>query len=85
MREIAIFAPLVALTIAFGVYPKPIFDVTSVSVANLVEQHKLAMRYGAQERVARGGAEAAEKRRLRESAQKGPPRSPRLCVHPSSP
>jgi NADH-quinone oxidoreductase subunit M len=42
-REIAIFAPLVALTIAFGVYPKPIFNVTSVSVANLVEQHKLAM------------------------------------------
>jgi NADH-quinone oxidoreductase subunit M len=58
VREIAIFAPLVALTIAFGVYPKPIFDVTSVSVANLVEQHKLAMRYSAQEKVARGDAEA---------------------------
>jgi len=43
VREIAILAPLVALTIAFGVYPKPIFDVTSVSVANLVAQHKLAM------------------------------------------
>ncbi|HWY14930.1 MAG TPA: NADH-quinone oxidoreductase subunit M [Rhizomicrobium sp.] len=58
VREIAIFAPLVALTIAFGVYPKPIFDVTSVSVANLVEQHKLAMRYGSQEKVAREDAEA---------------------------
>jgi NADH:ubiquinone oxidoreductase subunit 5 (subunit L)/multisubunit Na+/H+ antiporter MnhA subunit len=42
-REIAIFTPLVVLTIAFGVYPKPIFDVTSASVANLVAQHKLAM------------------------------------------
>jgi hypothetical protein len=57
-REIAILAPLVALTIAFGVYPKPIFDVTSVSVANLVEQHKLALRAGAGEKMVRGDAEA---------------------------
>ncbi len=37
-REIAIIAPLVILTIAMGVYPKPIFDVTGPSVAHLVEQ-----------------------------------------------
>jgi NADH-quinone oxidoreductase subunit M len=41
-REILTLAPLVAITIAIGVYPKPIFDVTSVSVANLVEQSKQA-------------------------------------------
>jgi len=41
-REILTLAPLVAITIAIGVYPKPIFDVTSVSVANLVEQSKVA-------------------------------------------
>ena len=26
-----------------GVYPKPIFDVTSVSVANLIQEHKTAL------------------------------------------
>jgi NADH-quinone oxidoreductase subunit M len=41
-REILTLTPLVAITIAIGVYPKPIFDVTSVSVANLVEQSKVA-------------------------------------------
>jgi len=38
-REFAFMAPLVILTIIFGVYPKPIFDVTRVSVAHLVELH----------------------------------------------
>ncbi len=38
-REIAILAPLVILTVFFGVYPKPIFDVTRASVAHLVELH----------------------------------------------
>jgi NADH-quinone oxidoreductase subunit M len=37
-REVAILAPLVIVTLFFGVYPKPIFDVTSASVANLVQQ-----------------------------------------------
>jgi NADH-quinone oxidoreductase subunit M len=41
-REIVTLAPLVAITIAIGVYPKPIFDITSVSVANLVEQSRVA-------------------------------------------
>jgi NADH-quinone oxidoreductase subunit M len=35
-REIAILAPLVLLTILFGVYPAPILDVTAVSVKALV-------------------------------------------------
>jgi NADH-quinone oxidoreductase subunit M len=39
-REIAFMAPLVVITIALGVYPKPIFDVTRASVAHLVEVHK---------------------------------------------
>jgi NADH-quinone oxidoreductase subunit M len=38
-REILIFAPLVALTILFGVYPKPVLDMSSASVAALVETY----------------------------------------------
>ena len=45
LREIAILAPLVIITILMGIYPKPIFDVTSVSVANLIQQHKTALAY----------------------------------------
>ncbi|MEJ0044495.1 MAG: hypothetical protein WDM81_20760 [Rhizomicrobium sp.] len=43
LREIAILAPLVVLTIAMGIYPKPVFDVTSVSVANLIAEHRTAL------------------------------------------
>jgi NADH-quinone oxidoreductase subunit M len=43
VREIAILTPLVAFTIILGVYPRIVFDETSVSVANLVAQHRLAM------------------------------------------
>jgi NADH-quinone oxidoreductase subunit M len=42
-REIAFMAPLVLATIFFGVYPKPIFDVTQASVAHLVELHEAGM------------------------------------------
>jgi NADH-quinone oxidoreductase subunit M len=38
-REIAFMAPLVVITIVLGLYPKPVFDVTRVSVAHLVELH----------------------------------------------
>ena len=31
-REIVIFAPLVILTILFGVYPKPVLDMSAASV-----------------------------------------------------
>ena len=42
LREFAILAPLVAITIFMGVYPKPILDVTHVAVANLVKQSQMA-------------------------------------------
>ncbi len=43
-REMVIFAPLVILTIVFGVYPKPVLDVSAVSVAQLIGnfQHAVA-------------------------------------------
>ena len=41
-REVAILTPLVVLTIAMGIYPKPVMDVTSASVANLIQEHKTA-------------------------------------------
>ncbi|MCB1383927.1 MAG: NADH-quinone oxidoreductase subunit M, partial [Notoacmeibacter sp.] len=37
-REKVILYPLVALTIFFGVYPAPIFDVTQVSVDSLINE-----------------------------------------------
>ncbi|MCW5730558.1 MAG: NADH-quinone oxidoreductase subunit M [Alphaproteobacteria bacterium] len=42
-REVAIFAPLVAAALWIGIYPKPLFDVTAVSVANLLQQHEWAI------------------------------------------
>jgi NADH-quinone oxidoreductase subunit M len=43
-REMVILAPLVALTIFFGIYPKPVLDVSAVSVAQLIDnfQHAVA-------------------------------------------
>jgi NADH-quinone oxidoreductase subunit M len=43
LREIAILTPLVVLTVAMGIYPKPVFDVTSASVANLIAEHQTAL------------------------------------------
>jgi len=43
LREVAILAPLVIITILMGVYPKPVFDVTSISVANLIQQNKTVL------------------------------------------
>ncbi|HEY1710636.1 MAG TPA: NADH-quinone oxidoreductase subunit M [Rhizomicrobium sp.] len=45
LREFAMLAPLVILTILMGVYPKPVFDITSASVANLIQQHSAAIAY----------------------------------------
>jgi len=42
-REIAILAPLVVITIALGVYPKPVFDVTTPSVAKLITDNRTAL------------------------------------------
>jgi NADH-quinone oxidoreductase subunit M len=43
-REVAIFAPLLILTLLFGVYPEPVLNVMHESVANLIQHHEVAMR-----------------------------------------
>ncbi len=43
-REIAILAPLVLLTIFYGIYPAPVLDVTAASVKNLVQNYEAAIR-----------------------------------------
>jgi NADH-quinone oxidoreductase subunit M len=42
-REIAIFVPLIVVTIWMGIYPAPFLEVMDASIANLIEQHKTAM------------------------------------------
>jgi NADH-quinone oxidoreductase subunit M len=42
-REIAVFAPLVVLTILFGVYPKPILDISAASVTALLDNYQHAL------------------------------------------
>src|SRR5882757_7325496 len=41
-REILVLAPLVALTILFGIYPKPVLDMSAASVAQLLENYQSA-------------------------------------------
>jgi NADH-quinone oxidoreductase subunit M len=38
-REIAIFVPLVALTIYYGVRPGPVIEASAASVASLLQSH----------------------------------------------
>jgi NADH-quinone oxidoreductase subunit M len=38
-REIAIFVPLLALTIYYGVWPGPVLEASAASVANLLNSH----------------------------------------------
>jgi NADH-quinone oxidoreductase subunit M len=42
-REMFIFAPLVILTILFGVYPKPVLDMSATSVAALLDSYNHAI------------------------------------------
>ena len=42
-REVVILAPLVALTILFGVYPKPVLDMSSASVTALIDNYQHAL------------------------------------------
>jgi NADH-quinone oxidoreductase subunit M len=42
-REIVALAPLVILTILFGVFPKAILDISAVSVTSLVENYSHAI------------------------------------------
>jgi NADH-quinone oxidoreductase subunit M len=44
LREIVVLGPLLLLTIFYGVYPAPVFDVTKKSVANLVAQTQSAVK-----------------------------------------
>ena len=41
-REIVVMAPLVILTLFFGFYPAPVFDVTAASVKKLVKNYEAA-------------------------------------------
>ncbi len=38
-REIVIFTPLLVLAVLFGVYPKPVLDMSAVSIAGLVSEY----------------------------------------------
>jgi NADH-quinone oxidoreductase subunit M len=49
-REIAILTPLVALTILFGVWPKPVLDMSAASVTALIDNYHHAL----------GGTKAAQ-------------------------
>jgi NADH-quinone oxidoreductase subunit M len=42
-REIAILAPLVLLTVGFGIYPRAVLDVSAASVAQLVDNYNHAI------------------------------------------
>jgi NADH-quinone oxidoreductase subunit M len=42
-REIAIMTPLIVLTIVLGVYPKPVLDISSASVSQLIENYQHAL------------------------------------------
>ncbi len=67
-REKVVFAPLIALVLFMGVYPKPFLDVMAVSVENLIADHQESMREARLKRegekavieVATGGEETAD-------------------------
>ncbi len=42
-REITIMTPLIVLTIILGVYPKPVLDMSSASVAHLIDNYQHAV------------------------------------------
>jgi NADH-quinone oxidoreductase subunit M len=42
-REVVILAPLVVLTIVFGIYPKPVLDMSSASVMQLIDNYQHAV------------------------------------------
>jgi NADH-quinone oxidoreductase subunit M len=42
-REIVVLAPLVILTIVFGIYPKPVLDISSASVTALIDNYQHAL------------------------------------------
>jgi NADH-quinone oxidoreductase subunit M len=52
-REMAILAPLVVLTLVFGVYPKPVLDMSAVSVTQLIDNFQHAVSSVQQAAIAR--------------------------------
>jgi NADH-quinone oxidoreductase subunit M len=42
-REIITLGPLVLLTILFGIYPKPVLELSAASVAQLLENYERAI------------------------------------------
>ena len=48
MREAAFMAPLIILTVLFGIYPAPLLDPTAVSVQNLMTNFEAALAAAAQ-------------------------------------
>ncbi len=42
-RELTVFVPLVVLTILFGVYPKPVLDISTASVTQLIDNYQHAL------------------------------------------
>ena len=42
-REMVVLAPLVILTIVFGIYPKPVLDISAASVAQLIDNYQHAL------------------------------------------
>jgi NADH-quinone oxidoreductase subunit M len=42
-REKLVFAPLIALTILFGVYPAPVLNITNASVEHLIANYQSAL------------------------------------------
>ena len=43
VREVAIFAPLILLTLWMGIYPTPFLEIMDASVANLINQYQSAL------------------------------------------
>jgi hypothetical protein len=60
LREAAILVPLVVATLIMGVYPKFVFDITSTSVAHLIQQHNAALAYDRNPSPERGGSGFAQ-------------------------
>jgi NADH-quinone oxidoreductase subunit M len=66
-RESVIFAPLVVLTILFGVAPKPVLDMSAASVAQLLENYNHAVKA-----AEFNGSPSFEGVRQRVRAERGP-------------
>ena len=45
-REVLLFAPLIVLVLWMGIYPSTFLAPTSASVANLIENYRLALAEG---------------------------------------